>query len=73
MNNEFAVILSLIGLQSHQLQPELREALDAIAQRVRAISGIHDHLQSAPADKSVTYVGRFASFGLSPSTCEPNP
>jgi len=46
------VILSLIGLQSHQLQPELREALDAIAQRVRAISGIHDHLQSAPADKN---------------------
>lgn len=50
VKNEFAMILSLIGLQSRQLQPECREALDAIAQRVRVISGIHDRLQSAPAD-----------------------
>ena len=52
VKNEFAMILSLIGLQSRQLQPELREALDAIAQRVRVISGIHDRLQSAPADNN---------------------
>jgi two-component sensor histidine kinase len=52
VKNEFAMILSLIGLQSRQLQPELREALDAIAQRVRVISGIHDRLQRAPADNS---------------------
>jgi len=52
VKNEFAMILSLIGLQSRQLQPECREALDAIAQRVRVISGIHDRLQSAPADNN---------------------
>src|SRR5215831_17835491 len=61
LKNEFAMMLSLIGLQSHQLQPQLREALDAIAQRVRIISGIHDRLQSAPADKNrvdlVEYLG----------------
>jgi len=52
VKNEFAMILSLIGLQSRQLQPELREALEAIARRVRVISGIHDRLQSAPADNN---------------------
>ena len=61
LKNEFAMMLSLIGLQSHQLQPQLREALDAIAQQVRIISGIHDRLQSAPADKNrvelVEYLG----------------
>jgi len=85
LKNEFAMMLSLIGLQSHQLQPQLREALDAIAQRVRIISGIHDRLQSAPADNNrvdlAEYLGDLCrslqdsvrELRLWRSTCESNP
>jgi two-component sensor histidine kinase len=47
VKNKFAMILSLIGLQARQSQPETRAALEAIAQRVRVIANIHDHLQTA--------------------------
>jgi two-component sensor histidine kinase len=47
VKNKFAMILSLIGLQARQSQPETRVALEAIAQRVRVIANIHDHLQTA--------------------------
>jgi two-component sensor histidine kinase len=47
VKNKFAMILSLIGLQARQSQPETRSALEAVAQRVRVIANIHDHLQTA--------------------------
>jgi two-component sensor histidine kinase len=47
VKNKFAMILSLIGLQARQSQAETRSALEAIAQRVRVIATIHDHLQIA--------------------------
>ena len=47
VRNKFAMILSLIGLQARQSQPETREALEKVAQRVRVISSMHDHLQIA--------------------------
>jgi two-component sensor histidine kinase len=50
VKNKFTMILSLIGLQSRQAQPDTRVALEAIARRVRVIASIHDHLQIAPRD-----------------------
>jgi two-component sensor histidine kinase len=47
VKNKFAMILSLIGLQARQSQAETRAALEAIAQRVRVIANMHDHLQMA--------------------------
>jgi two-component sensor histidine kinase len=47
VKNKFAMILSLIGLQARQSQVETRAALEAVAQRVRVIANMHDHLQMA--------------------------
>jgi two-component sensor histidine kinase len=47
VRNKFAMILSLIGLQARQSQPETREAFEKVAQRVRVISTMHEHLQVA--------------------------
>jgi two-component sensor histidine kinase len=47
VKNKFAMILSLIGLQARQSQVETRTALEAVAQRVRVIANMHDHLQMA--------------------------
>jgi two-component sensor histidine kinase len=47
VRNKFAMILSLIGLQARQSQPDTREALEKVAQRVRVISNMHEHLQIA--------------------------
>lgn len=53
VRNKFAMILSLIGLQSRQSQPEAREALESVAQRVRVISNLHEHLQISRQDSLV--------------------
>jgi two-component sensor histidine kinase len=47
VRNKFALILSLIGLQTRKSQPEAREALEKVAQRVRVIADMHEHLQTA--------------------------
>ena len=47
VRNKFAMILSLIGLQAQQSHPETREALEKVAQRVRVIANMHEHLQIA--------------------------
>src|SRR5262249_47886870 len=40
IKNNFAMILSLIGLQSRQAEPHTRTALEAIARRVRVMASI---------------------------------
>jgi two-component sensor histidine kinase len=50
VKNKFAMITSIIGLQARQASPEMRTALDAIASRVRVISGVHDFLQLSRHD-----------------------
>jgi two-component sensor histidine kinase len=53
VRNKFAMILSLIGLQARQSQPETQQALEAVAQRVRVIANMHEHLQIARHDNLV--------------------
>jgi two-component sensor histidine kinase len=50
IKNTFAMILSLIGLQARQAQPDMRTALEAMARRVRVLASIHDHLRTAPRE-----------------------
>jgi two-component sensor histidine kinase len=47
VKNKFAMILSIIGLQTRQAPPEMRGTLEAIAGRIRVIANVHEHLQLA--------------------------
>jgi two-component sensor histidine kinase len=53
VKNKFAMILSIVGLQARQAQPETRAALEAIAGRVRVIANVHEHLQLAKQQEHV--------------------
>jgi two-component sensor histidine kinase len=65
VRNKFAMILSLIGLQARQSQPETREALEKISQRVRVISNLHDHLQIARHESLVDISHYLSELGSS--------
>jgi two-component sensor histidine kinase len=45
VKNKFAMISSLIGLQSRQASSETRAVLEALDRRVRVIANVHDYLQ----------------------------
>jgi two-component sensor histidine kinase len=65
VKNKFAMILSLIGLQARQSPFETRAALEAIAQRVRVIANMHDHLQMARHDNLVEMSEYLGELGKS--------
>jgi two-component sensor histidine kinase len=50
VKNKFAMIHSIIGLQSRASPPEFRDRLEAIASRVKVIASVHDSLQRARHD-----------------------
>ena len=47
VRNKFTMISSILALQARNASPDAREALDAVANRVRVIASVHDHLQIA--------------------------
>jgi two-component sensor histidine kinase len=65
VRNKFAMILSLIGLQARQSPPATREALEKVAQRVRVISNLHEHLQIARHDNLVDLSQYLSELGRS--------
>jgi two-component sensor histidine kinase len=65
VKNKFAMILSLIGLQARQSQAETRAALEAVAQRVRVVANLHDHLQTAREGNLVEMSAYLGELGKS--------
>jgi two-component sensor histidine kinase len=65
VRNKFAMILSLIGLQARQSQAEARDALEEVAQRVRVIANMHEHLQLARHDHRVDLSQYLSELGKS--------
>jgi two-component sensor histidine kinase len=64
IKNTFAMMLSLIGLQSRQAPPDTRTALEAMARRVRVMASIHEHLRTAPqADHPVDLAQYLTELG----------
>lgn len=47
VKNKFAMIESIISLQSKAAPLEVRPALEAVARRVRALTAVHTHLQGS--------------------------
>jgi two-component sensor histidine kinase len=45
VKNKFAMVASIISLQSRRSSPEVRQALDDIVRRVNVIATVHDSLQ----------------------------
>lgn len=45
VKNKFALVSSIVNLQSRRASPEVRRALDDVARRVNVIATVHDYLQ----------------------------